>query len=256
MSLQEEFYKGYMIVIDYDECDDAESPREWDNLGTMICWHNNYILGDKNCYKDNTDFLESMLYEVGEAYEGWVGETNAFHPKSFDYATHMTEWRKKYNYDGVWTYQDFERELDEGLGDAQTEALWRIEDHMIILPIYMYEHSGITINTSGFACPWDSGQVGWIYITHEDLKKEFKRKKLSKKLVSQAEDILRQEVDTYDRFLRGEYYKYEIYPCVEEEEDYVWDDDDLVDDGYGFETEEYALSEAMATVDWLLKEKK
>src|SRR5271166_4140206 len=34
-----------------------------------------------------------------------------------------------------------------------------------ILPLYLYEHSGMTMNTTGFSCRWDSGQVGWAYIT-------------------------------------------------------------------------------------------
>jgi hypothetical protein len=29
---------------------DPESPREWDNLGTMICQHRRYNLGDKHNY--------------------------------------------------------------------------------------------------------------------------------------------------------------------------------------------------------------
>ena len=42
---------------------------------------------------------------------------------------------------------------------------------------------------------------------------------------------------------------------LQEEEDYVWDDDDEVESGYGFDSEEYALSEAKATIDYMLKEK-
>ena len=30
----------------------------------------------------------------------------------------------------------------------------------IYLPLYLYDHSGITMNTTGFSCQWDSGQVG------------------------------------------------------------------------------------------------
>jgi hypothetical protein len=29
------------------------------------------------------------------------------------------------------------------------------------------------MNTTGFSCPWDSGQIGWIYASLEDVKKEF-----------------------------------------------------------------------------------
>jgi len=39
-------YKGYEIGLFQDES--AESPREWDNLGTMLCLHPRYDLGDKH----------------------------------------------------------------------------------------------------------------------------------------------------------------------------------------------------------------
>ena len=37
-------------------------------------------------------------------------------------------------------------------------------------PVYMYSHSGDTISTSPFSCPWDSGQAGWAVITRSSLK--------------------------------------------------------------------------------------
>ena len=43
-------YKGYNIKIYPDE--DPESPREWDNLGTMLCKHRGYKLGDEKDSKD------------------------------------------------------------------------------------------------------------------------------------------------------------------------------------------------------------
>ena len=33
----EEAYHGHTIKIFHDP--DPESPREWSNLGTLICWH-------------------------------------------------------------------------------------------------------------------------------------------------------------------------------------------------------------------------
>lgn len=46
--METETYKGYSIQISHDE--DAESPREWDNPGRMLCLHNRYTLGDKHDY--------------------------------------------------------------------------------------------------------------------------------------------------------------------------------------------------------------
>lgn len=67
------------------------------------------------------------------------------------------------------------------LGDEQAQnldsyrgwAAWLIgeigrpDEDIVALPLYLYDHSGITMNTTGFHCPWDSGQVGWIYATKQ-----------------------------------------------------------------------------------------
>ena len=39
---------NYLIEVHQDES--PESPRSWDNLGTMICFHRRYDLGDKHDY--------------------------------------------------------------------------------------------------------------------------------------------------------------------------------------------------------------
>ena len=43
----------------------AESPREWDNLGKMICFHNRYDLGDKHNYNaDDYSGWEEMKQAI------------------------------------------------------------------------------------------------------------------------------------------------------------------------------------------------
>ena len=136
--------KELRIVLD----ENGESPREWDNLGTMICWHGHYNLGDKHEFK---------------------------------------------------TPQDFQQYI-------KTQKI-------VILPIYMYEHSGITISCSRnypFDDTWDAGQIGYIYVTHEKLKQEFKKKYVTKKLEHQAVDTLLAEVKTYDQYLRNDVYGFVI----------------------------------------------
>ncbi len=51
-----QFDDGFSLEIIPD--DSPESPREWDNLGTMVCFHKNYDLGDKHDYRH-------------EDYTGW-----------------------------------------------------------------------------------------------------------------------------------------------------------------------------------------
>ena len=75
-----------------------------------------------------------------------------------------------------------------------------------MLPLYLYDHSGITMNTTGFHCPWDSGQLGFIYVTRDEILREYGRKRLSKKLVERARRVLVGEVGTYDQYLTGDIY--------------------------------------------------
>lgn len=81
---------------------------------------------------------------------------------------------------------------------------------IIALPLYLYDHSGLTMNTTGFSCPWDSGKVGFIYVTKEDVRKEYGWKVISQKRREQIEKYLRGEVETYDNFLTGSVYCYTI----------------------------------------------
>jgi hypothetical protein len=46
----------------------------------------------------------------------------------------------------------------------ELENLLRKEKGAVeVLPMYIYDHSGITVRTHSFADQWDSGQVGFIY---------------------------------------------------------------------------------------------
>ena len=56
--------------------------------------------------------------------------------------------------------------------DEMGEHLTKGHDAVIILPLYLYDHSGITIQTTPFSCPWDSGQVGFIYMDRETILRE------------------------------------------------------------------------------------
>ncbi|RLC34633.1 hypothetical protein DRH14_02460 [Candidatus Shapirobacteria bacterium] len=127
------------LEIFYD--DSPDSPREWDNLGHMLIFHNRYSLGDENDIDKNQ-------------FSSW---------------------------------DDVENYLIEE------------EDAAVILPIYMYEHSGITIRTYPFASRWDSGQVGFIYA---------KKSEIGNLKKSKVKDILIKEVEVYDKFLRGEVFAY------------------------------------------------
>lgn len=105
------------------------------------------------------------------------------------------------------------------LGDKQFDDPQQIDEFLeddkpyVILPLYLYDHSGITISTSDFKDQWDSGQVGYIYTTKAQLKKRGHIKIPSKaKLI----EWLKDEVKSYDDYLTGNVFgfvEYEVDKC-------------------------------------------
>lgn len=88
--------------------------------------------------------------------------------------------------------------------EEMKNAIIKENDVCVILPLYLYDHSGITMNTTGFSCRWDSGQVGWIYATKKDVREWCGIKKITKPYVDKVNEILLEEVKMYDRYIRGE----------------------------------------------------
>jgi hypothetical protein len=151
------------IEIHRDD-DPADPRREHDNVGTMVCFHSRYRLGDDH----------------------------EFTPESA-------------------------REFIEEQGD---NILW--------LPLYLYDHSGITISTAPFSCPWDSGQIGFIYCTQKQINHEWNGDR------DAARKYLFGEVSTYDQYLTGDIWGFVVKDEHEE----------IVDSCWGFYGYEYCVSEA------------
>lgn len=181
--IKSEDYKGFVIELHHDIQPCPESPREWDNLGTMFCTHRRYSLGDEQFNSNN--------------------------------------------------YESFENFEKQELKDC------------IVLPVYMYDHSGITIATTSFNCRWDSGQIGFIAISKQKVREEFNVKRISPKLHEKIELYLNGEVETYDKFLRGEVYGYNVKLDNE--------DCDEIASCYGFYSEEDAIQQAQEEADAYLK---
>jgi hypothetical protein len=109
----------------------------------------------------------------------------------------------------------------------------------IILPVYMYDHSGITIRTYPFSCPWDSGQLGFIFISKEKARKELNKKRLMKKDIEKIEEMLNNEVEYYDKYLRGDFYGFVIESNERNHSDSCW----------GFDDKEYMINECKSIID-------
>lgn len=143
---------GVEVVIGYDE--DANPREMWENLGTLVCWHRRYQLGDPHSF-DTPDEFEAWWAEHGEGG--------------------------------------------------------------IRLPVYLYDHSGVSMNTTGFSCPWDSGQVGYIYATAEKIWEWYStecettvvpliERAPTPSMLEKAKKQLTSEVAEYDQYLTGDTY--------------------------------------------------
>jgi hypothetical protein len=80
----------------------------------------------------------------------------------------------------------------------------------LLLPLYLYDHGGITMRTYPFDCPWDSGQVGFIYTNLERYKMLMGKKSLNKTSKAKVMEWLQNEVNTYSQYLEGEVYDLEV----------------------------------------------
>ena len=124
----------------------------------------------------------------------------------------------------------------ENWGDLENHLI-KHERAKYISPLYLYDHSGITISTTPFSCPWDSGQIGFIYTTSKRIRQQFKHKKLCD-IADNIIECLLSEVKTYDQYLTGDIYGYIITK-----------DDIDVDSCWGFYGYDETLKEARSIID-------
>lgn len=191
--------EGVEYTLEIERDIDAESPREWNNVCTMVCWHRHYNLGDKHDYDNAHRFLEDILHNVcGMEYE----------------------------------------DVEE-LSISEKYKLASESGEIYIKELNLYDHSGITISTSNgypYNDRWDAGCVGFVYVTKEELFKE-RIGMVEEKWEEQADRYIESEVKIYDQYLRGDTYGYTLTKkvivqekcphcgeVIREDEDQVYDD--------------------------------
>lgn len=191
--------KRYRVRIERD--DDPQNPRiDCDHDSVMCCKHGRYQLGDDHDNTDPEHLYASLFYdcELRDEEVRSVLLTIIADPHGIeDYCLEFSDWVDRYT-DRHTFRNDFVRnwviDNKENLIEDQWQAIRTIVgEHYVILPLYLYDHCGITMSTSAFSCPWDSGQVGYIY---QRLTPEVTREDLTKYLVS--------EVEEYDSYLTGD----------------------------------------------------
>ena len=96
----------------------------------------------------------------------------------------------------------------------------------IALNIYLYDHSGQSISSGSFSCRWDSGWFGMVAVSVEAAKKEFGWDKITSYRRHKINGYLQNEIDTYNEYLHGEVYGFQITS--------VSDDSEVLDSCWGY----------------------
>lgn len=191
----------YEIEQDQDPC----NPRTmFDNLGTLLCaQHRNYTLGDKQTDESPSEVKERLALKADPALKEWVDRADrildlAYYHNRTRHHTLETAVSKKFD---AWV----DRAFDENY-------VWE--------PVYLYDHSGITMRTTPFSCPWDSGQIGIIYMDKDTVIREWGDFHDTTK--EKAEAVLKAEVEEYDCYISGEVYGYRLLDESDQEIDSCW----------------------------------
>ena len=224
------------VTVEQDDCDC--NPRGWDNLGTMVCWHRRYDLGDEQRRDTVFEWLEELAMSLDPTLEGRI-----YH----------------WEYGNGWQHLALTRDDPEVESSRRIKAIVEqvIDEHIpVMLPLYLYDHSGISMSTRSFVgraphAGWDSGQVGWIYCTKEAIRENFMRQRVTQKLIDRATEVLRSEVKEYDHYLTGNVWGYRVEVIHKETCDscgHIAEVEDFEDSCWGYlgDPDDYLLSEVNA----------
>jgi hypothetical protein len=224
-----ELEEGVVLHIQFDSA--PLDPRlEWDNLAVVTCFHRDYLLGDGERDKKGRfipvherplDLWRHLLRELNLPERQLLPVMAAALQDEYcreDYQE-LIACRTSREARGEWLEFVDELLYREYATEAVRSALVRAlcDAGLLILPLYLYDHGGLTISTGSFSCPWDSGQVGYIYLTPARLASVHPGKSLDDPSGSgdltvreHALALMESEVETYDAYLTGQVFRFVI----------------------------------------------
>jgi len=100
------------------------------------------------------------------------------------------------------------------LGDVQIESQEQLDellqDAVVRLPLFLYDHSGLSILTGPNPFDrdgWDTSRLGVMYTTREKIRECFGDDPPSDEKIVKC---LEGELETYNQYLSGQVYRYEL----------------------------------------------
>ena len=104
---------------------------------------------------------------------------------------------------------------DEGLSFSKEDMMDMLDElkadpNVVVKPIYMYEHTGITIRLTPFGDLWDSSICGYIFAYKNEVIREIGNA-TEENWKERAENAMDHEIKVYDQFIRGDVYGFCVY---------------------------------------------
>jgi hypothetical protein len=81
---------------------------------------------------------------------------------------------------------------------------------VVLLPVYMIDHSGIGFSTTNYGDKWDSEEVGFIYATKKKVKEMLGEPETPEKVA----EILKAEIAHLDLYARGQNFGFTLYELI------------------------------------------
>lgn len=273
------YRNGQIARIHLEQDIEPIDPRyDWDgNIGKMMCWSRGYNLGDykENDYNTPEEFLNDLVREKIEdkTIINFIKAKKTSNGLELKYNRKEEIW-ELWGYWKVWwngnkvhhgvieSNNPIEHLIDDMIEAMSFEDKWKLLErhaHIVFLPLYLYDHSGLSMNCGGFSDSWDSGQCGYIYTDRETILKDgisiINDKgnyiKVTKRNWKEcAYKIMEGEIEIYDCYLSDDCYGYivdeldmddqsslESEMNILEEEDMNWNED--TDSCWGFLTDKW-----------------
>lgn len=133
----------------------------------------------------------------------------------FDHAGTMVCFHRRYvlgDKNHGLSFTDYNNSWDE-----LHDAIQRQKGGAVIFPLYLYDHSGLRIRAGSFQgllpqghAEFDSGQVGFIFVSKTKVLSEFGWKSITAKRRAVLEEGLLAEVEEYDQYLSGDVWGYTV----------------------------------------------
>lgn len=193
-----------------------DSPLDWSEI--VEVWYrgdSRYTLGNhpvSNFYDEFVELLrqcepsrEAVIRIVTEAFVNYKLAYPEYAPDSLEQWMESNGWFPLEECDTIELI-----DLLEEFEAREERLIEEIENtgKAVVLPAYAYIHSGVALSLSGFSCPWDSGQFGFVVIRPSDVQKEWNGD------LSKAENYAKAVFGQWDQYVRGDVFCF----LVEDEE--------------------------------------